>query len=142
MFAALVLVLVVVAFAMAGGAITFFLEVSMQNRAVVGAALLFGAAVAGGLAGVVAYASVKKMHADARRGWNLRPVVVAAVDLPAGATLSFDHLSQRSVPEQFITDSIVRPEQASQVVSQRLRIPIKAGDPVIWGHVGVGLDCP
>lgn len=63
------------------------------------------AVLLGTFIGVVHYSGLKKREAEVRRGWNLVPVVVAAVDVPAGTTLTFDMISQRSVPEQFVTST-------------------------------------
>ncbi len=71
----------------------------------------------------------------ARKGWNLAPVVVAMEDLPAGTVLTFDHISQRSVPEQFVTRSVVRPENAEFVIHQKLKVPVMAGDLILWSHL-------
>jgi Flp pilus assembly protein CpaB len=85
----------------------------------------------GGLAG---YAYVKKKTTDARRGWNLVPVVVAAVDIGEGTVVTFDQISQRSIPEQFVTSSVVKPDSASYIVSQRITVPVQAGDPLLWSQ--------
>src|SRR6185436_17436934 len=85
-------------------------------------------------AGIIAYSAIKKKEADVRRGWNLVPVVVAAVDLSEGTTITFDMISQRSVPEQFITSSVVKPDSASYVVNQKVLVPVQAGDPLLWSQ--------
>lgn len=103
------------------------------SSAVFGA--LVGMAVAGVLlcAGtVVGYSWVKKKGADARKGWNLVPVVVAAVDIPDGTLVTMEMISQRSVPEQFVTASVVKPDSASYIVNQRVNVPLNAGDPLRW----------
>jgi len=92
------------------------------------------ALVLGLLAGVVAYSAIKKKEADVRRGWNLVPVVVAAVDISEGTVVSFDMISQRSVPEQFVTSSVVKPDSASYVVNQKVLVPVQAGDPLLWSQ--------
>lgn len=78
------------------------------------------------------YVWVKKAYADARRGWNLVPVVIAAVDIPEGTTVTMEMISQRSVPEQFVTSSVVKPDSASYVVGQVALVPMIAGDPLMW----------
>lgn len=90
------------------------------------------ALVLGLLAGVIAYSAIKKKEADVRRGWNLVPVVVAAQDIPDGTIVSFEMISQRSVPEQFVTSSVVKPDSASYVVNQKVLVPLQAGDPLLW----------
>ena len=93
---------------------------------------LIGMMVTSCVGGVVGYALVKKKEVDVRRGWNLVPVVVAAVDISGGTPLTFEMISQRSVPEQFVTASIVTPDSAAYVVNQKLLVPVLAGDPLLW----------
>ncbi len=95
---------------------------------------LIVALVLGLLAGVVAYSAIKKKEADVRRGWNLVPVVVAASDIPEGTVVTFDMISQRSVPEQFVTSSVVKPDSASYVVNQKVLVPLQQGDPLLWSQ--------
>jgi len=95
---------------------------------------LLVALVLGIFAGVIAYSAVRKKEADVRRGWNLVPVVVAAVDLGEGTVVTFDMISQRSVPEQFVTSSVVKPDSASYVVNQKVLVPVQAGDPLLWSQ--------
>ena len=76
----------------------------------------------------------KSKRADATKGWALVPIVVAAVDVPEGAELSMEMLSQRSIPEQFVTASEVRPEDAARIVGRRVNFPIVAGDPITWSQ--------
>ncbi|MDC0708809.1 Flp pilus assembly protein CpaB [Stigmatella sp. ncwal1] len=92
------------------------------------------ALVLGLLAGIVAYSAIKKKEADVRRGWNLVPVVVAAQDIPEGSVISFEMISQRSVPEQFVTSSVVKPDSANYVVNQKVLVPLQAGDPLLWSQ--------
>jgi Flp pilus assembly protein CpaB len=94
---------------------------------------MFVGFVAGGFLGVLSFMEIKKHEAEARRGWNLKPVVVAAVDIPAGETLTFDMISQRSLPEQFVTAAAVTPAAASDIVSTHTRVALRAGDVVYWG---------
>jgi pilus assembly protein CpaB len=92
------------------------------------------ALVLGLLAGIVAWSAIKKKEADVRRGWNLVPVVVAAQDVPEGTVITFDMISQRSVPEQFVTSSVVKPDSANYVVNQKVLVPLQQGDPLLWSQ--------
>ncbi len=67
-----------------------------------------------------------------KKGWNLVPVVVATADLPEGTVISMEVLSQRSVPEQFVTSSVVRPDSTQFILNQKLLVPVQAGDPMLW----------
>lgn len=82
----------------------------------------------------VAWSALAKERADARKGWNLVPVLVAAVDLAEGTVVTFDHVSQRSVPEQFVTSSVVKPGSASYVIGQPVQVAVAAGDPLLWSQ--------
>ena len=80
------------------------------------------------------YVFVQRAEANARKGWNLVPVVVAAIDIAAGTSVTMDMISQRSVPEQFVTASIVKPDSASVIVNQKVLVPLRAGDPLLWSQ--------
>ncbi len=86
------------------------------------------------LVGVVGYSLVKKKEVDVRKGWNLVPVVVASQDIPEKTVVTFDMIAQRSVPEQFVTSSVVKPDSASYIVNQRVLVPVQAGDPLLWSQ--------
>jgi pilus assembly protein CpaB len=86
------------------------------------------------LAGIVAYSAIKKKEADVRKGWNLVPVVVAAVDISEGTVVTMEMVSQRSIPEQFVTSSVVKPDSASYVVGQKVLVALQAGDPLLWSQ--------
>jgi len=97
--------------------------------------LLLGAVVGfvgGGLiAGLVTWTLLAN---KARSGWNLVPVVVASQDIPEGTVVTFDLLQQRSVPEQFVTSSVVKPDGVNYIVKQRLLVPVQAGDLLLWSQ--------
>jgi pilus assembly protein CpaB len=99
-----------------------------------GKAPLFIAVTLGLVAGLIAWSAVKKKEADVRKGWNLVPVVVAAVDLSEGSVVTMEMVSQRSIPEQFITSSVVKPDSASYIVNQKVLVPVQAGDPLLWSQ--------
>jgi pilus assembly protein CpaB len=86
------------------------------------------------LAGGVAYSALKKTQHDIRVGWNPLPVTVAAVDIPEGTVVTTEMIAQRSVPEQFVTASVVKPDSASYVVNQKVLVPLQAGDPLMWSQ--------
>src|SRR3954452_24292822 len=92
------------------------------------------ALVLGLFAGIVAYSAIKKKEADVRRGWNLVPVVVAAVDISEGTVVTFDMISQRSVPEQYLPRPVPKPVSASYGVNQKVLVPVQAGAPLLWSE--------
>jgi Flp pilus assembly protein CpaB len=95
---------------------------------------MIGFIVAVLVAGVAGYAYVKKKEKDVRMGWNLVPVVVASQDIPEDTVVTYEAISQRSVPEQFVTSSVVRPDSASYIVNQRILVPVQAGDMMLWSQ--------
>lgn len=97
----------------------------------VGGALV-GFLVAGCLGGPVAFVWERKLAHQKRAGWNLVPVVVAAVDIPAGALVTMEMVSQRSIPEQFVTASVVKPDSASYIIGAPVTVRMEAGDMMMW----------
>lgn len=94
--------------------------------------LLAGVPV-GGLGGTIASIAVRtQKHADVRRGWDASPVMVVNRDLAAGELLTMEKVDQASVAERFVLSAQVKAADASYVVNQRLRVPMKAGQPLEW----------
>lgn len=92
----------------------------------------FVALTMGALAAAVAFVALKKREADARRGWNLVPVMVAEQNIPEGAAVTAEMISARPLPEQFVTASVVKPDAVSYVLNQRVLVPLQAGDMLLW----------
>ncbi len=92
------------------------------------------AAVLALLAGAIAYASLEAKEREVRDGWNLVPVLVAAQDVAEGSLLAFEMIAKSGIPEQFVTGSVVRPDYAESVIGQRVLVPLRAGDPILWSH--------
>lgn len=82
----------------------------------------------------VGFAYVKRVSSNVRKGWNLVPVVTAAVDIKEDSKVTMEMISQRSVPEQFVTSSVVKPDSASYIVNQRILVAVQAGDPLQWSQ--------
>lgn len=96
---------------------------------------MFGAFVGGVAAGTLAYSQIKKANLERRDAMTMVPVIVAAQNLAPGDLLTVDVISQRSVPANTVTPSVVTPESSGYVINQRLRVPLLAGDPLWWGHL-------
>lgn len=77
---------------------------------------------------------VKGVANSVRKGWNLVPVVTAAVDIKGGTRLTMAMITQRSIPEQFVTSSVVKPDSASSVFNQEILVDVQAGDPLQWSQ--------
>jgi pilus assembly protein CpaB len=82
----------------------------------------------------VSFSAIQKQKNDVRKGWNLVPVVVSAVDISEGTVVTMDMISQRSIPEQFVTSSVVKPDSASYIVNQKVLVALQAGDPLLWSQ--------
>ncbi len=92
------------------------------------------AMILGVLAGAFAYTSLKYREREVKAGWNLLPVIVANQDLAEGTVVTYEMLSQRPIPEQFVTTSVVKPDAASYVVGQKVLVPVQTGDPLLWSQ--------
>jgi pilus assembly protein CpaB len=95
---------------------------------------LLVAIVLGVLAGAVAYLSIKKKEREVKAGWNLVPVVVASDSINEGTIITYDMISQRPIPEQFVTSSVIKPDSASYIVNQKVLVPLAPGDPLLWSQ--------
>ncbi|MGI5865877.1 MAG: SAF domain-containing protein [Myxococcales bacterium] len=67
-----------------------------------------------------------------KKSWTLVPVVVANQDLAEGTVIAYDMVSQRPLPEQFVTTSVVKPDSASYIIGQKTLVPMQAGDMFLW----------
>ncbi len=95
---------------------------------------LLVAVALGVFAGIVAWSALKKKESDVRKGWNLVPVVVAAVEISEGSVVTMEMISQRQVPEQFVTSSVIKPDNAPYVINQKVLVALQAGDPLLWSQ--------
>jgi pilus assembly protein CpaB len=93
---------------------------------------LIVALVLGAIAFLVSWSAIQKKSADVKKGWNLVPVLVAAVDISEGGVVSTEMVSQRMVPDQFVTSSVIKPDSAPFVIGQQVLVPLQAGDPLLW----------
>ena len=91
-----------------------------------------------GFAALMSYLQQRQALIKARRGWDLVPIVVAGEDLEEGTVLLPSMIAQRPMPSQFVTASVVKPENYSYVVGQKLVVSLKKGDPLMW----VEFMCP
>ncbi|MBI5545911.1 MAG: Flp pilus assembly protein CpaB, partial [Deltaproteobacteria bacterium] len=90
------------------------------------------AVIFGLVAGGVAYLGVQREKRLARAGWKLEPVIVASQDIAEGTLITYELISQRPIPEQFVTSSVVKPDGAAYLVGQKVLVPVQAGDPLVW----------
>jgi pilus assembly protein CpaB len=99
-----------------------------------GKAPLIVAGILGILAALLAYQTIKHNEMKAREGLNPVPVLVAARDMQEGTVLSYDLVARSTMPEKFVTGSVVPLGLLEKVMDQRLAVPLKAGDPIMWNH--------
>ena len=83
---------------------------------------------------IIGWSGLQRERVNIRKGFNLVPVVVAAVDVSEGTVVTMEMVSQRSIPEQFITSSVVKPDSVSYVVGQKVMVSLQAGDPLLWSQ--------
>src|SRR3990167_9377102 len=83
---------------------------------------------------VIGWSGLQRERVNIRKGYNLVPVVVSAVDISEGTVVTMDMVSQRSVPEMFVTSSVVKPDSATYVIGQKVQVAVAAGDPLLWNQ--------
>jgi hypothetical protein len=96
---------------------------------------LVSSGVVGVVGGGVSWVLAKRTEVSVRRGWNLMAVVVATKDLAPGTLLTKENLSQRSIPEQFVTASTVTPDAMAELIGKPVVTPVVSGDPLRWSFV-------
>lgn len=82
----------------------------------------------------VGYAYARYQGRQVRRGWNLVPVTGLAIDVPGG-TLNPGSIKTMSIPEQFSTSSVVKPDSASSVLGKEVSGPLLKNAPLRWSDV-------
>ncbi|MFO0599675.1 MAG: Flp pilus assembly protein CpaB [Myxococcaceae bacterium] len=90
--------------------------------------------VLGLLSFVIGWSGLQKARADARKGFNLVPVVVAAVDVSEGTVITMEMIQQRSIPETFVTASVIKPDSVNYVIGQKVMVSMQSGDPLLWSQ--------
>jgi Flp pilus assembly protein CpaB len=85
----------------------------------------------------------QKQVRDAKRGWNLVPVLRATHPLEPGAMLSRADFEVASLPEQFVTESVVKPVDLGIALGQQVQLPMAPGDWLTRAHLtpGAGASC-
>ncbi len=92
------------------------------------------AGVLGLLAALLSYQVIDREQRMAREGWRLVPVLVVNQDVMEGSTVSYENVARSTMPEQFVTPSVITPDQFDKVVGQRFTGPLQRGDLVLWNH--------
>jgi pilus assembly protein CpaB len=65
--------------------------------------------------------------------YKTKKVIVAAVDIPAGGTLSADNLAVRTIPERYLASTAMNPDTLDTVTGQKIMVAVKPGDPIDRG---------
>lgn len=101
--------------------------------------LLAGGVVGGLGAGLIssllAFTLIKAQEDSSRSKWNLVPTVVAGKALAPGEQATPEAVLKRSLPERFVTASLVKEESAAFVLNQEVLVPLGPGDPFHWGFL-------
>lgn len=97
------------------------------------------ALVLGLLAGVIAYSAITARMAEAGRHWETAFILCATQDVVEGTELEGDMMGPCEIPRRFITDSfILLPEGEGEAemmpYGQKVLVPLKAGDPILYSH--------
>ena len=66
---------------------------------------------------------------------RMRPVIVAAADLPAGTQLHLDHLAVRQMPEAWLPSDVLAPLDHALVEAAVLQHAVREGDPIQWANL-------
>jgi pilus assembly protein CpaB len=101
-----------------------------KNWALLAAAIALGGA-AFYLSNKVVQDRMAQLDADAKRGKKNTTVVVAVRDMAVGDIIDETSVATRDVPEEFVSNSAVRPDQFNSISEQALLVPVKRGEPIL-----------
>src|SRR5208282_3734148 len=93
---------------------------------------LFFAIILGVLAALLYWVDLSRAKKAASAGWDLKAVVVAMEDIDEGVVLDPAMVAQRRIPSQFVTASVIPPDQVQFILGQKVMVSIKRGDPLLW----------
>lgn len=96
--------------------------------------MVVGASAFALLAGLWVHHALRTKEDRIREGWAPVAVLIAAGDFEEGEVVESDHLVAAEMPERFVSPSMVRPGLADALLGQRLLVPLRKGDPVLWSH--------
>lgn len=91
---------------------------------------LLGAVVSASAARSYLLDSTAAIRAESERRFELRPVVVARMDLRPGELLRRDTLAVRSMPAHYLPGNVFGSTQAGELIGRRLEHGIRKGEPV------------
>lgn len=95
-------------------------------------------AVVGNVGGTIASVAVNtRRRVEVRRGWNSTPALIATRDLAAGTPLMPDDVKPAAIAERLAPSNQVKLEASTSVMNQRLRVAVKAGQPLEWSFIDV-----
>jgi pilus assembly protein CpaB len=96
------------------------------------------ALVLGLLAALISASAITSAERRVRDGWDPVKVLCAAVDVTEGDELGEESVKTCDMPSKVVTDSFIRQDgeadNVSQVIGQRVLVPLKAGDPILYSH--------
>lgn len=105
--------------------------------------LLLGGAVALGVlcfVGAQYYLRTYLTQAESKLAGSYakKKVLVAAVEIPAGGTLSSENLAVRSIPERYLSSTALEPDALDSVSGQKVMVALKPGDTIDRGSLEHG----
>ena len=98
------------------------------------AGVVIGVAVALALVGGTSALAISSKRRQVMSGWELRPALVFTADVPEGSTVTLENLSERPLPEQFLSGSAISPADARLIVGHKVGFAAQAGAVVRWAH--------
>lgn len=85
-------------------------------------------------AGVWMHGSLRAKEERVREEWELVEILVAAEDVEEGEEMRGRQMVVAEMPGRFVSQSMVRPAHADTIAGQRVVVPLRKGDPILWSH--------
>ena len=103
----------------------------MKNRTPIVIAIIIGV-----LAIFSVHSYVKRVEQTSKDKLKGTPVVAAKVKISAGVELTMEMFAPKEVPEQFIPAQAIKGSaELKQILGRKLRVPVKAGQIVLWSDL-------
>lgn len=93
--------------------------------------LVVAALLAAG-ATAAAWSAIRMREREVTKGWEQRKIVVAAGDIPAGTRLASENVAEGSMPEKFVYENLLKPEDLDFAFGREVLVGIKEGEPIHW----------
>lgn len=86
---------------------------------------------------LILHSYINNIKQSVHKGMELVQAVVAKKNIQKGTLLEKSLISARKIPAKFLSGDAILARDYEIILNQPLEIPVKAGEPLLWSHLGV-----